>query len=183
MAEHSPWNVIWCDTGCSEWGWPFYWQNQQRDRDRQNKLLSVLGAELHTSLNILRSESQTKIGVQDPASGEGVMLDESILVTLQLRSVEEAIRSGVFDIDDTLLLVNLANHVDTHNKEVDFLLSIRGGSGNITSIISAQKELEERQARIADWCEKLLDHLHNAEGITVPSVTGQDTPGKAHNSF
>lgn len=153
----------------------FEYQSRQDERDRQNKLLAALAAELQSNLSILRSGHRTPFFHQVSLPGTQrryVRYADAKLVPFPPVAAESAIQSGVFDADDVYLLTRIIRELHVHNNEVSYLSSGRLSPTPVHAdqtimVIIATKELDKRQENIEKWCEELIEFLRVQEGIVV----------------
>jgi len=153
----------------------FEYQSRQAERDRQDKLLAALAAELQSNLSILRSGHRTPFFDQVSLPGTQkryVRYADAKLVPLPPVAAESAIQSGVFDAADVYLLTRIVRALHVHNNEVSYLSSSRLSPtpvhpDQIIMVCIAAKELDKRQETIEKWCEELIEFLRVQEGIEV----------------
>lgn len=156
----------------------FEYQSWRTERDRQDRLLEALSAELQSNLDILRHEHRTPFVSQGKEPGSYVKYATAKLVPLDPIVVVEIIRSGVFDGDDVYLLTRIARTLQLHNTEVDYLQSLRStpGPARVDAVSFATKELDQRQEKIETLCKELIAFLRS-EGVRMPkpAVSEVDT--------
>jgi hypothetical protein len=107
-------------------------QTDRAEKQREDQLLTALAGELGACLGMLRGRPTPILvptGTKTDEEGNSIRtfapVEEAVLAHLPAVAVQEALRSAVFDYEDSRLLSNIAGHIHVHNSEVSFVLSGR----------------------------------------------------------
>jgi len=179
----------------------FEYQSRQTELDRQKNLLAALAAELQSNLHILQSEHRSAFLARVPehrsaflasvlpagtSTTRYVQYADAKLEPMQSAAADAAIRSGVFDAEDVYLLTRIVGQLYAHNNDVSYLTSVRASLVPVyaDAITAATQELTKRQETIKKWCEELIEHLRQQEGIVVqiPSESKDNDTRKSEES-
>ena len=130
----------------------FNYQAGETDRKRQSQLLEALAAELQANLDLLRSGRLHLIEAGDKEW-------KLALVHLQPLIIEEAVRSGVFDSEDTHKFIHLERAIRSYNADVSYVLNMRSVLLHRRAYEHVVKGLIEQQKWITEACESMLESL------------------------
>lgn len=95
-------------------------------------------------------------------------LGEVVPVPLSTTSLRDLIRSNLVEPQDAIRWLRLEGHVNAHNREVDALLSARGGTVARRSLDTLVFELVNRQNVLRSDLSTLLEILRQ-QGYEVPA--------------
>ncbi len=142
----------------------FAYQRFKSDEARSDQLLTALAGELQSCVAILNTEQRDRVMALN-----GQEFGTAVLVRMPPLVAEEAVRSGVFDATDTLLLSNLVREMWAHNGEVSFLLSVRSAPITAEALRIVVERFNRREERMREQCNALLEQLKSL-GIKAPTV-------------
>ena len=102
----------------------FFFQNSVTQKQEKEKYLFLLGTELSATWQGLHTvDNPLNINIGDK-------IYKFHVTFLQLIVLEEAARTGLFDKDETRILLKLARWISFHNMNLNLLISIMSNLGN-----------------------------------------------------
>jgi hypothetical protein len=150
----------------------FEYQSWRADKYKRAQILTALAGELRSNIGSMRSPHRTPLfGRVERQGGYAVVrIGEARLVRTPPVLAQAAISSGLFDAEETLILTKIVRELLVHDTEIDFLLSIRSGEHNLYTVWYASQELDERQERLTELFEEIIENLRQ-QGVEAPPAT------------
>ena len=142
----------------------FWYQREKNDDERQEQLLTALLAETLVCVKILddpRDQMRTLGGRE---------LGKTVLATFPTTVLDETIRSGLHDPQDTYLLILMASQFQAHNSDVEALMSTQTVEIKPSVALGIMNRIEWRLEVIDENCRALVKNLKE-QGIPQPETT------------
>ncbi len=141
----------------------FYYQTKVTDKEKKNQLRNLLSAEISDSIRILENGEPMVFSL--PNSTEKV-----VVTFIQPLVLEDAFRSGLFNLVETENMIHLARKIRMYNLKVSHLYSVISNLTNINSeniIRQAVKNVEDSRKAIIESSVTLLKQM----GLSLSSST------------
>ncbi len=90
-----------------------------------------------------------------------------MLTPLPTAVLDETVRSGLHEPQDTYNLISMARHLEAHNSDVATALSMQTVEVRPEAFLRVVERIKERQEILSYSCRKLVEKLE-AQGIPQP---------------
>jgi hypothetical protein len=150
----------------------FWYQREKNDGERQEQLLTALSAEALVCIKILddpRDELRTLRGTE---------LGRTVLAPFPTTVLDETIRSGLHDPQDTYNLILMASQLRAHNSDVEALMSTQTVEVKSQVAVGIMERIERRLGVIDESCRALVQNLKE-QGIPQPDTSPMQSEGLA----
>ncbi len=140
----------------------FWYQRDKNDNERQEQLLTALSAEAHACLKALAEPPASIFALRS-----GKEVGRAVLTPLPTAVLDETVRSGLHEPQDTYNLIFMARHLEAHNSDVATALSMQTVEVKPEAFLRVVDRVKERQEIVSYSCRELVENLE-ALGIPQP---------------
>lgn len=153
----------------------FWYQRDKNDNERQEQLLIALAAEARACLRTLDEPPAPISTLRDNRE-----IARAVLAPLPTAVLDETIRSGLHDPQDSYNLIFMARALEAHNSDIATALSMQTVEVKTEAFLLILERIKQRQDAIRGACERLVENLE-ALGLPLPemhSVHSENPPSR-----
>lgn len=140
----------------------FWYQRDKNDSERQEQLLTALSAEAQACLKALAEPPSEIVTIRG-----GRVIAKAVLTPLPTAVLDETVRSGLHEPQDTYNLIFMARQLEAHNSDVATALSMQAVEIKPEAFLRVLDRVKERQEVVSYSCRRLVEMLE-AQGIRQP---------------